>query len=850
MAHLTLSFLTKSYVLATVRSEDPPQAVIHSDRVMRTSAKQKGKLANLLRMDTMTLESLIDQVTPTEPITIDLAALVQTAQAQPQNVIVVEPFTVTVRGRTQSAGHGTPFTHTEPQALIREILSHHPVTAHEPLITWQDSKRLAVLDIDYHHGYVPQPAHLELWASQTQPAPLAYHISHGGGVKMYYAQQDYLNADELAAAAAINWRLYEPFGETEICTSSRHPLYPRGDQTCGPVRFLSPTTDLPAVTQWMQTDVPEDQILSWLTENTFERGQRYGHDRCPISPYATASDTPVFVGDVGIHCFICAAKGRTAGYARTPGFVSYAQMLRGSDTTIRSLVRNMTHWEHAKHILKAHLKISDPLLKLGYSALLKIWHGDDERIPQVFHAGSNMLRFSGRWVSADGSTTYSRNITAMIASLPATQFLSDKGPRPNMAIVQEFNELGDLSDRGYPAITPVRGSLLFGVHHQNGSIKYPLAMPNPIYKQCPPTYYRPEDRPSHDEAFGFLTQVYPGMDLQLVKLLAAMKGSIESGHADDPFLFITGPSGSGKSSTAKIVAAIVGDHCAEPTFQANIERFRQAIMAANDEGSFVAVNEFIKLSEEYGLTPVNACNPLLGLTEDSLSHKPYVGAVKLGRPPVLILTDTSSPASLGLDRQIARRLFYHHLIGGRTDWRKSSAAFGLSTFAALRIKYPKECDYIYSHLVDELFSEPVGLTEQAERLGILRLECADYGDGTDINADLIALFEAVCNAPELTEKQKAQYGGKGWKAILQTDTTALREAWELVCDGPAAPQWFESRRCSEADWSKVLNLRSGVACDVARRRGTLYVRFRFGPRHAPAFVNSELKASHLQLTDA
>lgn len=795
----------------------------------------------------MTLESLIEQVLPTEPVTVNLDALVPANQTQ--HITVVDPITITVRGRIQSNEQGQSFNHTEPQSLVRDLLTHKPVAVSEPLLTWSDPTRLAVLDIDYHHGYVPPAAHLELWAMQTQPAPFAYHISHGGGVKMYYAQQDHLDANELAAAAAIHWRMHEPMGETEICTSSRHPLYPRGSQSCGPVRFLTQTTDIPAVAEWLKQDVADEQVDAWLSEAGFERGQRYTHDRCLIEPYATASDTPVFAGDLGIHCFVCAAKGRSLGYGRKPGFVSYTQVFRGSDTTIRNLVRNFCHWEHARHILKAHVKVSYEMMKLGYSALMKIWHGNDERIPSVFQAGNNMLRFDGRWVSADGATTYSRNITAMIASLPATQFMTDKGAKSNLATVQEMNEPGDLSHRGYPSITPVRGCLLYGVHHINSSVPYPLALPNPIYKNCPPTYYRPDNRPSAEEAYGFLSAVYPGIDLALVKVLVAMKGAIESGHADNPYIFITGPSGAGKSNTAKIVAALLGDHCAEPQIQPNIERFRQAVMSANEEGGFVALNEFLKFADMHGLSPINACNPILNLTEDSMSHKPYVGAVKLGRPPVLILTDTSTPASLGLDRQISRRLFYHHLGQGRTNWRETTSKMGIPSWPALRQKFPKECDYIYSHLVDELFTDDIGLTELASRLGIYRLEAADYTDG-DPDTDLVELYEAVCNAPPLTEQQKHQKPGKGWVAIKQSDTHKLREAWETVADGNVPPMWFESRRCSEADWSKVLQCQPGVSFDYVRKFGTLYVRFRLGHRQVPVAVNGEIKSGFALLPQA
>ena len=846
MRALTISYQTPSFAVVTLKSEE---TVLYNNRLMVTSLNQKTKLSQILRIEVMTLENMLTKLTPTEPITVDLD-LLQAIDTAPQTL--AEPFNLVLRGRLQSADQGLPYNHTDPRLLIQELLTSKPALSQtsEPLITWKDSTRLAVLDIDYHHGYIPPRDLLELWIGQTNPAPFAYHLSHGGGVKLFYAQQDYINADELAAAAALNWRSFEPFGETEICTSSRHPLFTRNKngetQECGPVRFLSPTTDLPALTDWLQQDIPEYKIDEFLNEYSFSKGQRYPHSRCLIDPYETASDTPVFVGDLGVHCFVCAAKGKTYGFGRKPGFVAYNQVLRGTDNTIKNLVRHFTHWEHAKHILRAHVNVPLNLLQLGYSALLKIWHANDERISQVFYSGSNMLRFRGTWVSADGATTYSRNITAMIAALPATQYLTDKGPKPSLSLVQEFNERGDLTDKGYPEITPVRGSLLFGVHNVNENVRYPLAMPHPTYKKCPPTYYKAKDRPSPEQAYAFLTSVYQGIDLNYVKLLVALKGSVENGQNEDPFIFTTGPSGSGKSNTAKVVAAILGDHCAEPLFQPNIERFRQGIMEGVDSGSFVAVNEFLKEAEANKLSPIAACNPLLSLTADSLSHKPYVGPVRLGTVPVLILTDTSTPASLGHDMQISRRLFYHRL-PSRCYWRDSSKAFGLSTFEALRLKYPQECDYVYSTLVDELFLNPRKLSEIAAELGIPRLEAADYGDGNHSSVDLISLYELVCKAPPLTESQKAQFGGPGWVAIAQSDTTDLRDAWDLLADTNHGEGWFQSRRCSEADWGRILNT-SDVApqLQTRKRKGTLYLRFIVGSAKQPEFVNAEIPRKILE----
>src|SRR6266566_5313269 len=134
-----------------------------------------------------------------------------------------------------------------------------------------------------------------------------------------------------------------------------------------------------------------------------------------------------------------------------------------------------------------------------------------------------------------------------------------------------------------------------------------------------------------------------------------------------PMLFLSGPTGSAKSSTVVLAAAMCGDSNHSIIWSPNLDRVRGGLLEAKQSGSFATFNEILKDGTGAGQSLLQTMDFCLNLTEDSLSHKLYVGPVPLGALPVCVWTDTSVPAELKEQAQLARRLIHCHL-PRQVDW--------------------------------------------------------------------------------------------------------------------------------------------------------------------------------------
>ncbi len=119
-------------------------------------------------------------------------------------------FLIRMRGIEQSKDYAQFFSNVNPVDALRESLNFTEFIYSEPVIEWDDTTQLAVLDGDYHYDdseqrRKPDPAWLRIKLANLKPSPVCYHISHGIGIKAYYAARDGYTAAELAAIAGLHW---------------------------------------------------------------------------------------------------------------------------------------------------------------------------------------------------------------------------------------------------------------------------------------------------------------------------------------------------------------------------------------------------------------------------------------------------------------------------------------------------------------------------------------------------------------------------------------------------------------------------------------------------------------------
>lgn len=773
------------------------------------------KAARELRVDkSRIMKAICDSQDKQEPITIDL-----TPRAEDTKVYL--------RARLQGNAEALAFD-TLAECIDYTLFSHQ-----EPLIYWKSEDELAALDIDYHSLPIekrPDLAFLRRLMGRVDPRPSLTWRTHGGGFRAIYTRQGNYLAGEIAAIAGLAYKMLDPLCTYEIKTVTRHPYYPVNERKCSEVFRHEQTTDMGVVARLFNVSgCTPDEVESYLQEHDYVMGERYEHDRCPQCPDTKVMKRkPVIVREEGIYCHLCAANSYCYA-SRVPGWFSFDALLgRKIPTMLSRCVSNFTHWEHARYVWEEKLGISENAGRLAYSAALKMFHGVDERISRVFSTGKNLIRYSGRWGTNQGES-YDSNCAAILATLPVCT-------TPEMC--ERFGQTHDLSGYGYPALYAIYG-------HRIYSHRLPFSDLSIIPVVVQPTYLASDEARQYrvkyekgdvEEAWKTIEEVCPGVNRGFVNLLIAAKGCVEEQVGMNPLIFAYGQTGSAKSSSVTLAATIAGDVNSEIIWTPSIERNRQAILDAKEVGTIVTFNEILKEKGFNIQTGRDKLDMILNLTPDSRSHKMYRGSVKLGTLPVIVFTDTTIPGEVKADAQLARRIVAVHL-REKVDWESSLRFTGVNQVKRIRTtnaKLTHACNVVFSNVIDTYFDQPRTFKEIARELGFSTLE--DSEEAIDARNILASFFDEVCRTPNLSDTDAVRWSGRGWKLIDRNHESSLLNMWKDLCDENG-----DSRRCSEANWKQILNLRNSVQFETRSHGGKTVVRFISRRSTKDYLVNEELR---------
>lgn len=742
-------------------------------------------------------------------------------------------LSVTVRPITAPKSSGETLT-GEPAVVIAEALGR---AVPDGVVEWRDDDAACFLDVDYHHvgmEFRPESARLRLLMSQVQPQPVLWFESKGKGVHALYVRKE-VRATLLAASAGFAFTQLDPTATFEVVSRSRLPS--------GCVRVVEPNADLSGLRRYVGGVVSDTDVDEWLEERGLQRGTAYDHTHCPAEPWRESRGAPVWVGEGGVICKSCEAKGVTLG-SRRPGYFPYVSLCGSYDQgDVARMVENFTHWEHAKVVLDAKCRLEGKMARLVYEGLLRLRHPDDDRVDRVFRVGSSLIRGVGRWVTPDRYETLC-DLRATLSTLPAVRGRDGK-PIPER--LDMFDQTADLGRYGYVSIRPLHGMRVYG-EYLGGDGPVTTVVP-PVYLAEPgqaalrPRYVPDTRRSSLDDAMRRVESVFPGLDRNYLLLLIAARGVSEGETGIAPNIVCAGPSGSGKSQTSALAASILGDNVTEVPWNVNTERFRQGFSEGAERGSYVVVNELFKDVASTRRSYRSGFDAFLNLTPGSVSHKLYVGPVPIGRLPVAVVTDTFVPSEVRSDVQLARRFVYVRL-DSRLDWEQSIVDAGIGTplgFRGASLENAEASNAIASYVVDRFFHDsPRSLVSIASDLGFTTLEHCD--EVLDDPEALPSLFAEALRTPDAREDERLR--GRGWKRICFDDETPLAEAWRSVCDGLTSFDAFaNSRKCSEVDWARVVAVPRGTRLDVAKFRGkSIAIRFRCGGTRGEYLVNEQLQA--------
>lgn len=738
------------------------------------------------------------------------------------------------------------------KADARTVAGHTPESLREAFalpraawVEWDSAKRLAVLDVDWHGAPPPAWAALELALLGSTITPAGYWRSRSGGLHAVFVEQDGIHADELAAACAVAL-LESP--TLEACTGievlartgvppARAPQAWQAQQ----VRELLPS--------WRRRELvePDAEAIEALREERGWLGRDAEHTACPFAaerPSSVPGRRPVYFSERGVLCLSCQAHGG-------PSFVSWATLVHGEEKPNRVLecAEGLACWSHARFIIAdAHgTRLAEPVQRLAYFALCKRIHGaDDPRIPRLARSeAGDFVRGLGCWLDPRGFTPV-KPVSAYYRSMPSNTYVDAEGRVGlDTTAASRCENTGDLP--GFPPILPVRGAQVWGTLLPYASLPRAVRVSHYTGPGAAPRY-RDASQRDMPAAWAELQSRFPGLRADYLRLLLVARGFAESGEGRVPRVLTIGPSGSAKSTTVQLAAAILGDRA--ELIADDARTFREAFDNATANGiGYLLCDELGKplprrLAARRTSNPFAIFLPLE--SREYTARLMYIGPVRTRMQSAVVITGTQVPDGMEQDRQLARRFVCVRLHETVPSW-DASCGFGDATL--IRAHLADACDAIWSEVVDDFFSHaPAGTFEHAAaRLGFSTLAeefDADGADSFSAIARVRELFDAVC-AGEASSELPSRWKAKGRRKWGFFDEAPAPQLWRELCDGfEDGVARFRSERVSELDLRAVLGVTGWpgerVWLEARGDHRVLCLRFGVGPQRAPLATNAEM----------
>lgn len=710
---------------------------------------------------------------------------------------------------------------------IKDALQYEAEGLKKPILAWEDRTKVCCLDVD---DVLLDTEQIVTLFNLIKPAPVAAWISHSGaGLHLIYEEVEPLKADELAGLAIL-W-LRNKLVELNTFELLHHTFFPPGE-----IFTFEKVTDISSLASFMEDKVVDEILIEeWLSKHDMKIGGRYDHKCCVIDPTQPASRDPVIVYPEGIYCFAC--QGRTG-----KGFRYFSQLCgQVVPRDLTRMIQNKTHWEHAKYVMRELTELNDNINEVIYRASLVYKHGVNVRDCNVFYPRRNIIRI-GRWWATEMGESYNNNINGLLASLPTCTFISDKGViKTNKGTLTRLGQTTDITELGYPSLNVIRGCKVYGQFLKYNSKEYKIVLPNGILSKEDYTQYRPKYLPKQERdeswAWDVLEKPFPNLNRKAIKLLIAARGTAEGQIGLPSFIYISGPTSSAKTSSVLIAAAILGDVTTSVIWSNDMERVRQGILEGKEKGWYVTFNEICKQAKKNGVSFRQAMDDCLNLTPESVSHKLYVGPVPLGILPVCVWTDTEIPKEIRDSSQLARRIIHIHM-PNKVDWKQALTDLGIFQIERLRVSgsdYAKACDIILSETIDEFFMYPQDLESIAQKLGFYTLEA----EGSDETEDVLCkFFRTICDSPcTISGSDANRWSGRGWKIMQIGESTDLGDIWGSLCDTDSSKS---SRRCSEANWPKIIGQPGPIEFECQHHGQKIVVRFIKRTTRKDYLVNEEI----------
>lgn len=488
----------------------------------------------------------------------------------------------------------------------------------------------------------------EEWLAVTTDAPpsaltgASYATSDPGGV-MTLVFRKTLDpwGDVSPLARALIYLVRCALGASRVSFGTQVVLpdpLPVGDDL-PPEEFIGPPAGTP---------LPEFDPTAYITARGWTLYERLPHEECPIDPGPSKRD-PVVVLEQSLYCHHC-QQGRS--------FASLAGFTETAEDRLRRAALALVHWHHAKHLVRKLWPLpvdrwgSIDLLQIFWGAFVRAVHAKNpdpvmNLVPRVMDPALIVLRsYIGNWLHAETFQPVDMDRRAL-STLPLT-----RGHPATVAIA--------LGTHAIDGVEPVK-VMPFGLDED----------PDELLIETRPDL-RPKAWVSQQDVRDALAREYPGYnENNLVALLAA--GICARRMVMPVILASVGPTGSGKTTTPDIAAAVLGGRVASLSHeicQGRADAVARALgsSAAIPTTTCITIDEVDKIQ-----SPTNTfVRPLLTIRRD-ITYRPLfsTGQVSVRLICPIVLTSISAPEFYA-SPEVARRLTMLRY-KARVDWHKSPA---------------------------------------------------------------------------------------------------------------------------------------------------------------------------------
>jgi hypothetical protein len=667
------------------------------------------------------------------------------------------------------------------------------------VIEWDSLDRVAAVDVDYHGVRKPEEHDLEYWIRSLPLAPRYAWVTHNQGARLIYYATDNLTAHEVAALAVCLFQHRFPGRSgVQILHHTRHPAFIQAGRKCGTVMFGQ--TDLAEARSYLLSDNVKEQsaerTIEWMEENDYDPGMRYPHTRCPFNPYQNSkADEPVVAYDDHVHCFVC-----NRSYWEREAHPLYS--------LIRQAAKHRVHYEQFE-CYEALCTAQHE--RAAYSGLLKLMGPTDEDVARCFVKYGIVLTEEGWADSGNPSRVFTpAEVATLVGTLPAAENRTHREWLKTRS--------SHCAEIGYKPLRVFHGVNMIEKWEWEPE-PFIVGPANPPFSWSEPTAERVK------EAEDWLSRHFPGVNLNLLYYLIALKAVVQHGAPEPPLVFLWGESKAGKSAHVMLAAQLCCDRWTGVEIEGKDGKRSQGLAHAAERGSYALVNEANKRK----LDAADLRDAILGLTSGGSYWRLYGGFDEIKRLPAIIFTDTSLPDGVrGV--QVARRLVPISLgLGIRAnptiDWRKTC---GTGTLAKWRAAYNlnrNACDTLVSHVIATHLQHPVTDHELAARFGYRPLvEEAD----ADLTAARHEFFLAVCSAPE----PERNHNHGRWRAsahwVQVAYGTRIDKAIQALTEGMDVEQ-RKAALSGDHIWEEA-----GIPTlflDTRTHGNAMFVRFRDGDEH-------------------